>query len=234
MSRKRSFRQAFNGERIKYYGMKKRRFYKPRPKYRRHVSDLKPGELKFHDLATVDTVVSATGSTDDIPSCNLIAQGVTEVTRVGRKCTIRKILWKFDLKIPTTATANETSEVVQVMLYLDKQANGAAAAVLDILETAANNEFRNLSNSGRFVILMNRTYALNCPAGSGRGSTDTLSYGEQVVHDEFYKDCNIPLEFSATTGAITELRSNNIGILTISKDGTANLNGKMRLRFSDT
>ncbi len=191
----------------------------------------KGGELKFHDLDTVDAVVAATGSID-VPSCNLIAQGTTESTRIGRKCTIRKILWKFDCKLPASTSSTATSDVLQVILYLDKQANGVTAAVLDILETAAVNEFRNLSNSGRFRILMNRHYSLTAPSGGGDGTTE--DYGEYVIHDEYYKECNIPLEFSGITGAITELRSNNIGILLISKDGTANFNGKMRVRFSDS
>ncbi len=192
----------------------------------------RPGELKFHDLDTTDAVI-ATGGSIDVPSINLIAQGTTESERIGRKCTIKKIMWKFQLKIPGTATVTDTSDIGRLIVYLDKQSNGAAAVVLDVLETANYNEFRNLSNTGRFQILMDRKYALSCPAGSGRGSTDTLSYGEHQIHDEWYKDCNIPIEFSATTGAITEIRSNNIGIITISRDGLLNLSGKMRVRFSD-
>ena len=50
---------------------------------------------------------------------------------------------------------------MRVMLYHDKQANGATAAVLDILESADYQSFNNLVNSGRFRILMDRTYAMN-------------------------------------------------------------------------
>lgn len=191
------------------------------------------GETKFHDLLTVDGAMTTGGTLTDIPSINLIAQGTTESTRIGRKCNIRNILWKFDIKLAASTDKQDTTDMARVILYLDMQTNGAAtSAVTDILETANYLSFRNLANSGRFKILMDRTYAMNAPAGAGNGTTE--DWGEHIIHDEFYKKCNIPLEFSGVTGAITELRSNNIGILTISRDAAlTGLNGQMRIRFSD-
>jgi len=53
---------------------------------------------------------------------------------------------------------------------------------------------------------------------------------------EMYKKCNIPIEYSGTTGAITEIRSNNIFLLA-SSDGQADdlvtMVGNCRVRFSD-
>ncbi len=49
----------------------------------------------------------------------------------------------------------------------------------------------------------------------------------------FFKKVKIPLEFSAGTGAITEIRSNNLFVLLISEAGAAGFESKMRLRFSD-
>ncbi len=189
-------------------------------------------ELKFHDLDIDDAAVAA-GATVAIDSVNKIAQGTTENTRIGRKCTIKSINWRFNIIEASTATAASTSDVVRIILYLDKQCNGATAATTDILESADYQSFNNLANKSRFRTLMDRTYALNCPAGSGRGSTDTLSYGEMNVQDSFYKKCNIPIEFDSTAGAITEIRSNNIGVLTLSESGVCGFLSKMRLRFSD-
>ena len=191
------------------------------------------GELKFHDL-DIDDATIAQGASIAQASCNLIAQGVTEITRVGRKCTIRSILWRFRVALPSTATANETADSIRVILYQDKQTNGATAATTDILKTADFQSFRNLGNVGRFVILMDRVYDLNAPSGSGRGSTDTLSYGQHNIQDTLFKKVNIPIEFSAGTGAITEIRTNNIGLMLLASDGHAGFGSKMRLRFSDT
>ncbi len=190
----------------------------------------KPGELKFHDLDINDALV-ATGGTIAQVSCNNIAQGITEVTRIGRKCTIRSINWRFQLLLPTQTAGANTSDVVRVILYLDKQANGATAAVTDIIEANDFQSFNNLANKSRFRTLMDRSYTMNATAGGGNGSTE--DYGETQINDTFFKKCNIPVEFDSTTGAITEIKSNNIGVLLLSHSGTTVFGSKMRLRFSD-
>ncbi len=191
-------------------------------------------ELKFHDLDIDDATVAGPGTIAE-DSCVVIAQGTTESTRLGRKITIKSINWRFQITLGTTATAANTSDTVRVILYLDKQTNGAAAGVTDILETDNFQSFNNLANKSRFRTLMDRTYDLVIPSGSGRGSTDTLSYGDVTMHDAFFKKCNIPIEYdnTATDGSIATQRSNNIGVLLISQSGLTNFDSSMRLRFSD-
>ncbi len=192
------------------------------------------GEMKFHDLDIDDAVVAVNGTIAE-DSCITIAEGNGESERVGRKITIRKIQWKYDLILASTATAANTSDSVRVILYQDKQCNGAAATALNILKTDDFQSFNNLSNSARFKILYTRTHQLSCPSGSGRGTTDTLSYGEQSRNYSMNKNCNIVIEYdsSATTGAIATIRSNNIGVLLVGKSGLCNFSSKMRLRFTD-
>ncbi len=189
------------------------------------------GELKFHDVDLDDGSISQTGTIT--ASINLIAQGTTESERIGRRCTVRSVNWRFDIvKTPATASA-DTSETVRVIMYLDKQCNGTAATALAILESNDFQSFNNLANKSRFRTLMDRTYDLNANAGGGDGTTE--DYGETILHDSFYKNCNIPIEFDSTTGAITEIRSNNIGVLILSKIGALSVfSSKIRLRFSDS
>ncbi len=211
----------------------KRKFVK-RGRWQKPRSRASPGELKFHDLDIDENPILAAGAIGAI-SCNLIAQGVTEAQRIGRKCTIKSINWRFSMTIPTTATAAETSDVCRVILYLDKQANGATATVAGILESADFQSFNNLANKSRFRTLMDRIYDFQCPSGSGRGTADTLSYGEGVMSDTLFKKCNIPIEFDNTfdDGRIATIRTNNIGVLLISQSGFCSFGSKMRLRFSD-
>ena len=186
-------------------------------------------ELKFHDVDLDDAIVAAAGGLTD--SINKIPQGVTEITRVGRKCTIRQIGWKFDVELPETTLSSSTADIVRVIMYLDKQANGASASITDIIESADYQSFNNLSNKNRFRTLMDRTYDLKAAAGGGDGTTE--DYGVDLVHDSFYKKVNIPIEYNSTAGAITEITSNNIGVLLITKNGKAGFKSKIRLRFSD-
>jgi hypothetical protein len=191
-------------------------------------------EMKFHDVDVDDAAVATNGSILNSGSVNLIAQGVTESTRVGRKAVIRSINWRWNLKKAATTAGSNASESVRLILYLDKQCNGATAAVTDILESDNYQSFNNLANKGRFKILMDKEITMNCMAGGGDGTTE--DYGSVERNGSYFKKCMIPLEFSSTTGALTEIRSNNLGVLILSKNGTSTapvFDSKMRLRFTD-
>lgn len=186
-------------------------------------------ERKFHDL-DIDDATIATGGTIAQASCNLIPQGITEITRIGRKCNIKQINWRFTLSKGISADVAGGDEI-RVILYLDKQANGAAAGVTDILETSDHQSFNNLANKSRFRTLMDRVYDYVPQAVAGDGTTnDTTGFN---LSDTFFKKVNIPIEFNAATGAITEIRSNNIGVLLLSRTGILTFSSKMRLRFTD-
>ncbi len=189
-------------------------------------------ELKFHDL-DIDLTI-ATNGTIAQASCLTIVQGTSESERIGRKCVIRSINWRWDLLLPAATAKADTGDTCRIILYLDKQTNGAAAVVATaagILESDNFQSFNNLSNKGRFRTLMDRTYSLSAQGGSGRGTTDTLAFCEYQTHDSFYKNVNIPIEYDSTTGAITEMRSNNIGVLCLGKTGKIIMGSKMRIRF---
>ncbi len=183
------------------------------------------GENKFFDTLLGGTAFATAGVVFS-PSLNLIPQGVTESTRVGRKCIIKKInLMGFLLLNSGTA---QTTDTYRVMLVLDKQCNGAAATVLGVLETADEKSFNNLSNSNRFTVLKNWYGSINKTADIGtniNATMKTLKYN---------KACNIPIEFSSTTGAITEIRSNNLFLIGLTSTGTTlSISHNTRVRFSD-
>ncbi len=187
------------------------------------------GELKFHDVDLDDAVIAQ--NIQITPSINLIAQGVTESTRVGRKCTVKSINWHYNLMLPNVGNVG-AADVVRVVLYVDKQCNGATATATGIFESDDYQSFRNLANSGRFQVLMDRTHAIGRKSAAGNGTANDAPSEE--FQYSFYKRCNIPLEFDNTTGAITEIRSNNIGVALISKSGVeSGFFSKFRLRFSD-
>lgn len=190
------------------------------------------GELKFHDVI-IDDAVIATGGVI-VPTINIIPQGITEVQRIGRKCTIKSINWKYRLDIPEIDAQADAGngDVVRIIVYLDKQTNGATAAVTDILETNDEHSFRNLANVGRFTILMDKMHVLlyGTLASDGAG---LVSSAAVIREYSFYKKCDIPIEFNAAAGVLTEMRSNNIGVLLVARSGTSRLQSTFRLRFTD-
>ncbi len=186
-------------------------------------------ELKFFDLDIDDAVVATNGTIAQV-SCNNIPQGTTESERIGRKCVIKAINWRYEVIMPNAQNMTSVLDTVRVILYLDKQCNGATATVTNILESDDFQSFNNLANKQRFRILMDRTHNLNCTAGAGNGTANDIAGRQESF--ELFKKCDIPVEFDSTTGAITEIRSNNIGVLLVGKQGFAGFASKMRLRFT--
>lgn len=181
--------------------------------YGRYGADSK--EKKFFDGIMAATALTATGSVLEAGSLINIAQDTGESDRIGRKCTVKSIHFKGQLILPTQADIATASDRYRIIVYHDKQCNGATAAVLDLLQTEDIDSFRNLENSGRFVIFYDKTQAINASAAAGNGTdNDTVAVHR---HWKFNKTCNLPIEYSNTTGAISGIRSNNIGIMVISE-----------------
>lgn len=192
-------------------------------------------ELKFLDTAvTSPTTIPIAGSIL-ADSINVIPQGNGPSARIGRKVTIRSINWHWEILKQTHTTGSSGTEYVRVVLYLDKQCNGTAAVPADIMATSNYLSFRNLANTGRFSILMDKSYMIKDQAAAGNGTTDRAF--ETGVRGSFYKKCKIPIEYdsTATTGALTTIRSNNLGVLLFSRTGAlTSFTSTIRLRYSDS
>ncbi len=94
------------------------------------------GELKFHDVDVDDAVISSGGTVQTAGTINVIPQGVTEITRVGRKCTIRSINWRYTVTIPeaveqATPVSPDTLGRYTLLDFLTKRPHGYAVYRLD-------------------------------------------------------------------------------------------------------
>lgn len=228
------------------FGVRRRRVIIPRPLrgavrvggyYGRYAGSGR-GELKFFDTKKNFVAVAETGTILSL-SLNLIPQGVTESERVGRKCTIKKIDIRGTFFANKVTDSSNTKNGIRIIVYVDQQANGATAAVADILEdiTATNGytSFYNLANQGRFRVLYDKARTIRASAVAQTAAGTFSTYLEQYDW-RFAKTCNIPVEFSGVTGAIGEIRSNNIGVLAIcgDSDGPPDVQYTARVRFSDS
>lgn len=193
------------------------------------------GELKWIDVDLADSTLAAGGvflpTNGDLP---LIAAGTGESQRVGRKVWIKKILMKYSLILAATAgaTINPAQDRVRVILYHDKQCNGAIPAAAIILQTVTVNGFRNMENIGRFNILYDKIHVMNCVAAAGDGAANDSA--PMARQGKFYKNCNIPIEYSGTAGTIGEIRSNNLCLLVVANNAEATaIEATIRLRYLD-
>ncbi len=186
-------------------------------------------ERLYFDTQNNDAVVNSTGQIVD--SVCIIEQGNGEQNRHGLKCTLRSLHIRYTWTLNTTSTPGNTSDIGRLIIYIDRQCNGAAAAVLDILATAAWNQFLNLKQSHRFHILKDETCDLASVAGAYDGTND--QFGEHTVEKQAHFKLNLPLIFESSTPAIADLVSNNIGMLLITKSGYAQFDSRVRVRFTD-
>lgn len=116
---------------------------------------------------------------------NAIPLGYTWQQRVGRKVQI--VNMKLHLEIGTQAsTINpaqaETSQLVRIIIYIDKQTNGAQSNPGDVLYSGPSNTvpiqyFQNGSSFGRYKMLFDRKYMFHPNTVYNYSSTNILSNG---------------------------------------------------------
>lgn len=191
------------------------------------------GEKKFHDVDVDDGSIAQNGTILNGGTLNTIATGTGESARIGRKIVIRNINWRWNLHQQSAASASAMANCYRIIFYLDRQANGATAAVTDILETDNYQSFLNLANSSRFRILYDKKVVFN-PNIAGNGTANDS--GEMFHQGSFNKKCAIRIEYSGTDGTLGVVRSNNLGLLILGKENTTSgiLDSKLRLRFTDS
>lgn len=194
-----------------------------------------PGSYEKKYFDTVYAAASIPAAGGFTVSWNLLPQGTTKNQRIGNKCVLTNLNFHGQFTLLTQAAASVVGDKIRWIVFVDRQANGAVpAAIADLIQTMPGattdvNSFRNMDNVDRFVILKDKTYTLNQTTQSG-------SLGSNVVTREIKmnKKVNIPLEFSSTTGAITEIRSNNVLALIISLgNNLTQFAGTSRVKFSD-
>lgn len=184
-------------------------------------------EFKFHDLNIDDAVVAQNGTIVQA-SCVLIAAGTGQSERVGRRINVVKLQWRYEVTLPETTDATKTHDDVRFVLYVDKQANGATAAVTDILVSDNYQSYYQLRNIGRFAVLVDKTINLQSTSGVA-----TTGYGEASKSGDFEFLLDMDVDYTGTTGVLTEIASANIGVMLVGSGGLAGFTSKMRIRYSD-
>ncbi len=194
------------------YSMKrgrKRRVYTRRPSYSRGGGEMK---AKDYDLTLTPAALDVGSVNDALPT---IIQGTERDDRIGRQIFIRKIMLHGRLTTPLAANETQTVFWVKSLLLLDKQCNKALPLPTDIMQDANSPVaivdptlgFRNLDNSQRFVTLYKKVWCVNANK-AGNGTTTVRA--DMGRYFEYYKDCNIKIEYNSDTGLIGTRTSNNL------------------------
>ena len=192
-------------------------------------------ERKFYDTSYAAATIPVTGSITSNTVCD-VAAGTGESQRVGRKICVKQLIIKGYAFLPDATDKQNTADFVKIVVYGDKQANGAAATIANLLSSADVLSFNNLDNSMRFKTLASKIVTLHA-SGVGHGESSTPASSTQTGRGLRHFVINIPLnaiiEFSGTGGGVADLTSNNIGIYAITQAGDIQLEYKVRIRYTD-
>lgn len=192
-------------------------------------------EQKYFDYAFTDNASNAYVN----QNFTLIPQGVGPHERVGYKCCWKSIL--FRMRLVLTQREDQVLAIagvgntVRVIVYMDKQTNGAPALASDILETSSSvRSPMRLENSHRFRVL--KDWIVDMPRQTLQtGTTSDYSTSEVIKSLQFYKKLNIPQQYDGVSGAIATVRDYSIGVCIVPISGEQiNFHWYSRVRFTDS
>jgi len=201
-----------------------------------------PGDSdrKFKDVSMPAAAVAATPTVHG-QGYTVITQGAGNSQRVGRRCCVKTIQVRSTITFAPGTDAH-AGALVHFWMVQDTQSNGAVAAFGDIFSRYdggaiaagdAGRVMRNLEYVERFKILKHWVFRFQPTATNIAGTEHNTTY--QAFED--FLNVNIPLDYSGATGAIGELRKNNIvlygGVVGLGATSNVTTQGTIRLRYAD-
>ena len=197
---------------------------------------IKPGKVTYGlsqgnhgpELKVIDTDLSAiTGfdTTGSVTLLNGIAQGTDYNTRIGRKFTMKTLYCRMSLQ-PGATAANIA--LARFIVVYDRQSNGAAPLITDVLTAINDSSLNNLTNRDRFVIITDKVYKV--------GLSTSMESGRQVWKK--YLKCNLEVTNGGTGATIASIQTGSLYLLTMGDKAAGTtapkvLNGTYRIRFTD-
>lgn len=181
--------------------------------------------LSTGELKAVDTVVNqAADTTGGVVLLSGIARGDDINQRAGREVTLRSIECRFLGRV-TAGTGIDQQH--RLLIVYDRQSNGAAPSVADVLVPANVLSPRNLENRRRFKVLYDRYFQLSASGESG---------SEKVF--KFYRRLRHPMVFNAgNAGTVSDITSGALYAVILGSQAAGatagNINGRVRVRYED-
>lgn len=159
---------------------------------------------------------------------NGIAQGDGGTTRDGDQVKFTDLGVRLWLK-----NTQAFSDVYRVMIVLDKQADGTAPTIAEVLENAGVLNFNNMDNKMRFSVLKDELFYL-----SPNGDTGEMKLLKMYLDltKKYKKSKGLRTRYSDTGAAVTDIASNSLWLIIFNRSGTANgsdVEYKTRIRYVD-
>ena len=183
------------------------------------------GLLSTGELKAVDTSVNQSAdTTGGVVLLSGIARGDDINQRTGREVTLRSIECRFLGRV-TAGTGIDQQQ--RLLLVYDRQSNGAAPTVADVLGSANVLYPRNLENRRRFKVLYDRYFQLN--ASGEPGSEKVFKFYRRLRHPMVFNSGNAGTVADITSGAIHAVICGSAA-----PGATAGtIQGRVRIRYED-
>lgn len=212
---------------------KKRRLSKPPMRTKMPKLEMKHQEVAYDELIGASAVwgaaTDANPKAGDFPASQAClfapALGTAANQRIGKSVTLHRLKIKGSIVVPpdnTGGTGMEPAVQVRLILFLDKQNNGAVTTTpSDLIDSTVYivgsdtyiDNFQNVDNFGRFRVLKDKIFNLQDPnilGTAGATPTNVLSNGK-IVHFKwtikFPK--GLPFRFNAGTTQVNSALSEN-------------------------
>lgn len=198
-----------------------------------------PGSEEWKEVVTVHNFGQVPPTGLQTASLNVIRQGTASFKRIGNTVTLKEIQIRMIISLNRLVEniVLPNSDILRVIVFVDKQANGVATAFNDVLNTFGGQRILqpyNRMGNERIVILWDQYYEINYQALS-LDSENLVSLCSVKQFDLLAKPLNIPIHWSDANeaGAIDTILSNNIGLMVFSKNGEAKLDYVSRILYED-
>lgn len=188
---------------------------------RRPMRSVAKAEVKNIDtVPATGTFATATGT---LTFLNGTTQGAAATNRLGRQFKMVSLLVRGTIQMAPTTTG---SSGFRLIVFYDKQVNGAAPTAAQLLATDSIDGLMNLDNSRRFKILCDEQ----------RDCIGTA--GPQALSFNIYRKMNLQTECNTgSTGNVGDIQTGSVYALTYSNANTgvaaATSNLRARIRFVD-
>ncbi len=201
-------------------------------------------EKKFVDYSISGgsmPVIWAASEQDDPTALAMsaIGQGDGESQRDGRVATLHS--WFVKGFITNSELESQVAPIAdtlcRVVVYLDKQTNGAQADAENVFDTIGAsqdvNSVKNLQNSARFRVLKDKTI-LNRNPNTNEGAINLFAAGQTFTPFKFGGIFNPPLRVNhtGTAATVAVIADNSLHISATSTQTTGLISYRSRVRFT--
>lgn len=167
-------------------------------------------EEKAFPLSVQSGTSGTTGTVSRVGIADIV-QGTTSQTRLGDIIHLQRLVFNWYAYDTVAAT-------VRVILFVDRQANGTTPSATGVLNQATVTGPYSATDvigygGGRYKILSDESVTIN-PTIAAAG------WESRLIKKEI-KLAGMPVIYSASTGAVTDVSKNNIWVLHISDNNTS-------------